>query len=63
MNIPAMPLIIIRHSPPGKLDHAQIGTKCHVLRKFESRVDVYQQVSNHEDDPAWEFVGIEEKES
>lgn len=59
MDLPELPKIIIRHSPPGKLDHAQRGTKCHVLRSLQPQADVYIQISNNEDDPIWEYSGTE----
>lgn len=51
-----MPKVIIRHSQPSKLDHAQPGTKCHVLKPSKDTVDIYLQVSQQEDDPVWELI-------
>lgn len=55
MGITEMPKVIIRHSPPTKLDHAQSGTKCHVLKR-KGTCDVYSQISQQEDDPVWELT-------
>lgn len=59
MNIVELPKIIIRHAPPGKLDHAPLGTKCHVVRRFQDNADIYLQTSSCEDDPQWEYCGME----
>lgn len=63
MTIVEFPKIIIRHSPPTKLDHAQRGTKCHVLREFQERPDLYIQVSTNEEDPIWEYSGLADLEN
>lgn len=57
MSIAEMPKVIIRHSQPSKLDHAELGTKCHVLKHTKDTVDIYLQVSQQEDDPVWELIG------
>jgi hypothetical protein len=59
MDILELPKIIFRHSPPGKLDHAQRGTKCHILKSFQSHADVYIQLSQNDEDPIWEYCGTE----
>jgi hypothetical protein len=50
-----LPDVLIRHSPPTKLDHAPFGTKCHVVCSLEATYDVYVQMSQQEDNPVWEF--------
>lgn len=54
MSITGLPKIIIRHSPPGKLDHAPMGTECQVIRGNRTIPEIYVQVSQYEDDPLWE---------
>lgn len=58
----AFPKVIVRHSAPSKLDHAKCGTKCHVLRPMSSQVDVYIQIASNEEDPVWEYSGVESLE-
>jgi len=57
MPIAEMPKVITRYSQPSKLDHAQTGTRCNVLKPSRDRVDIYLQVSQQEDDPVWELIG------
>jgi hypothetical protein len=48
--------MLIRHSPPGKLDHAAYGTQCKVVTSLSGDYDLYQQISMQEEDPVWEFM-------
>ena len=55
-----MSSILIRHSPPHEYDKWPCGTQCHVYIK-ENEYEVYIQRNKDEDDPIWEFTGIEYK--
>lgn len=60
MSIVDLPKIIFRHAEPGKMDHAPQGTRCHVMHPFSRQADVYVQISLREDDPTWEYIGVDE---
>lgn len=49
------PETIYRHGQPGHLDMLPQGTRCIVERGSE--LDIYIQVSNDENNPAWDFSG------
>jgi hypothetical protein len=54
-----LPPIIVRHSPPTKLDQAPYGTRCRVINnanKSDTKVDVYIQGCLDEDNPRWEMM-------
>jgi hypothetical protein len=48
--------ILIRHSAPGKLDHAPWGTQCKVITSLSGGYDLYQQSSMDEENPVWVFM-------
>jgi len=45
--------MLIRHSPPGKYDHAPSGTMCAVLKRGE-QFELFVQMSQNEEEPRWE---------
>jgi hypothetical protein len=55
------PKVIIRNSKPHKYDHAEQGSICKVSKLFSDECDIYKQISSHNDDPIWEFIGTEKK--
>ncbi len=56
-NKMTLPTVIKRHSVPTSLDQAPKGTKCLVIGETEA-YEIYIQISPHEDDPKWEYMGI-----
>lgn len=49
--------VIIRHSAPGKLDHAPFGSSCKVIHA-DNTYDLYMQYSHDEEEPRWESMGV-----
>ena len=47
---------IVRHSAPGKFDHAPFGTECKVPLMGDE-YELYVQYSSQEDSPRWELMG------
>ena len=46
---------ITRHSPPNKHDQWPKGTICKVTDAFNSKEDIWIQISNDQDNPLWEM--------
>ena len=47
---------LLRHSAPGKLDHAPFGTECKVPL-LGDEYELWVQYSSQEDAPRWELMG------
>ncbi len=52
------PKVLIRHSPPGKLDHAPRGTVCKVFYPMSEQFDLWKQFGSNESSPDWQMLGV-----
>ena len=55
--------IIIRNGKPNKYDQAPQGALCKVITSLSQDCDLYKQISSHDDEPIWEFIGTTKKDS
>lgn len=50
--------MLIRHGEPSNLDQAPYGTLCKSVKTLCDTFEVYVQISENEEIPCWEKVGI-----
>jgi hypothetical protein len=49
--------ILVRYGEPSKYDHGPYGAICKVIKAATEQFDIYVQLSQHESNPQWHFVG------
>lgn len=57
-NALGVPMDIIRHSAPTKLDQSPLGTNCKVMTGNGQDYELYIQYSADSEHPSWEYLGV-----
>lgn len=50
--------MLIRHGEPSKYDYSPFGTICKCIKTLNDEFEIYVQMSNDEESPQWERLGI-----